>query len=67
MNYQTFMFATVSIIAFIMLGYVVIQNEYRCSYCGKFKFFSKWHRKGMYLHPDNIVNVCETCKNRHRE
>ena len=66
MDYKTFLFATISIIAFVMFGYVAIQNEFRCSYCGKFKFFTKWVRKGMYLHPENIVNVCENCKDRHR-
>lgn len=67
MNHQTLILAIVSIIALIMLGYVIIQTEFRCSYCGKFKFFGKWHRKGPYLHPENIVNVCENCKDRHRE
>lgn len=49
----------------VVLGYILFQNEFLCSYCGKYKFGSdSWHRKGPYLHPENIVNECNICYNK---
>lgn len=50
----------------MILGYaynIYFENEFRCSYCGKY-FFKKdsWHRKGMLGHPENIVNICNGCQ-----
>jgi hypothetical protein len=48
----------------IVFGYILFQNEFLCSYCGKYKLGSdSWYRKGPYLHPENIVNECKSCYN----
>ena len=67
MTPQEFILAFGSIAFILIFGYVLIQNEIRCSYCGKFKLFHKWSRKGAYLHPENIVNVCQKCGDKHKE
>lgn len=46
----------------VVFGYINFENEFRCSYCGKYKLSSdSWHRRGPYLHPENIVNECNSC------
>lgn len=57
-----FFIAVFAIAYFLVLGYILFENNYRCSYCGGLFFGkSKWSRKGMYLHPENIVNECIGC------
>jgi hypothetical protein len=50
-----------------MLGYILIENEFKCCYCYKFKFGNKWYKKGTYLHPENILNVCNQCKHKYKD
>lgn len=67
MNYQEILLGSMGLLYLLIFGYILIQNEFRCSYCGKFKLGDKWYRKGMYLHPENILNVCNECEDRHNK
>lgn len=50
----------------IVYFFMQFENQWRCSYCGKFFFSSKnWHRRGMLGHPENIVNICNGCHGNH--
>jgi hypothetical protein len=67
MTPQEFILAFTSIAFILIFGYILLQNEFRCSYCGKYKICHLWYRKGMYLHPENILNVCNQCGEKHKE
>lgn len=40
----------------IFFGKIILENSFKCSMCGKYRRY--FNRKGVYLHPDNIVNIC---------
>jgi hypothetical protein len=53
------------VIMLVVYFFMLIENQWRCSYCGKFFFRSNsWHRRGMFGHPENIVNECNGCHNK---
>ena len=51
------------LLAFVIIfGYISFENKHRCTKCGKLYYNdSDWYRKGPYLHPQNIVNICKNC------